>query len=224
MEQWRKTDRLICTELTANITKSPDNPLVVSDLVSGAIISQLSETETHYEVSLPCGRRGFVQKEGCKPFSAWVNEVEATPESITRTASRFMGLPYLWGGTSSKALDCSGFTKMVYFLNGYVLERDASQQIRHGERITAENNFASLQPGDLLFYGTRNPLRVVHVGIWMGDTEVIHASGIVKQESMDPDRHNFSDYLHNTFLQEVRRITGVKLSKGIVSVKEHPWY
>ena len=55
-----------------------------------------------------------------------------SPETIVATAYRFFGVPYLWGGTSVKGMDCSGFTKTVYFLNGVLLPRDASQQVARG--------------------------------------------------------------------------------------------
>jgi gamma-D-glutamyl-L-lysine dipeptidyl-peptidase len=221
---WKQSDRLIFNGLNGTIYTNELNSQPVSDLVAGAILTHLSESEKYYHVALPDGRAGYADKNGFLSFSKWVAEVEATPEGISETALRFMGLPYLWGGTSSKSLDCSGFTKTVYFLNGIILERDASQQIRHGSRIAADNNFSALQNGDLLFYGSRDPFRVVHVGIWMGNTEVIHASGMVKIESMDKSRSNYSDYLNDTFLGEVRRIIGFPSGEGIVSVREHSWY
>lgn len=223
-QQWKQSDRLIFTGLSGKIYENESNSQTVSDLVAGAIFIRISESEKYYKVAFPDGRSGFADKNGFLPFKEWAAVVEATPEGISETALRFMGLSYLWGGTSSKALDCSGFTKTVYFLNGLILERDASQQIRHGFKVSEENNFSSLQTGDLLFYGSRDPFRVVHVGIWMGNTEVIHASGMVKIESMENTRSNFSDYLNDTFLGEVRRIIGFPSGEGIVRVREHLWY
>jgi gamma-D-glutamyl-L-lysine dipeptidyl-peptidase len=223
-QQWKQSDRLIYTGIHGSIYEDEVNSQVVSDLVAGVIVIRISGSEKYYKVAIPDGRIGFADKNGFLPFKEWAAVVEATSEGISETALRFLGLSYLWGGTSSKALDCSGFTKTVYFLNGLILERDASQQIRHGFKVSAENNFSSLQIGDLLFYGSHDPFRVVHVGIWTGNTYVIHASGMVKIESMEKSRSNFSDYLNDTFLGEVRRIIGFPSGEGIVRVREHPWY
>lgn len=224
LKNWNNSDRLIFGGLHGSIISESGSGKIVSDLVAGAIVEKLSENETNYIVRLPDGRYGKVEKTGFTPFSKWAEQINATHESVISTALKFSGLPYLWGGTSSKALDCSGFTKTVYFLNGLIIERDASQQINHGMKVSPENRFEALQQGDLLFYGNKEPFRVVHVGFWMGGTEVIHASGMVKVESMDNDRENFSDYLYDTFLGEVRRVIGYDNGQGIVKVREHPWY
>lgn len=224
MKSWKMAYRLIFSGMHGEIFKDSDKKEVVGDLVAGAII----ELETHsggmLKVKLPDGREGFVDQEYFYPFKQWADTVTARQETVSPIASKFTGLPYMWGGTSSKALDCSGFTKTVYFLNGLILERDASQQIRHGIPINPDEEFKNLQPGDLLFYGTKEPFRVVHVGVWTPNQAVIHASGRVKEESMIPGSAHFSDYLHNTFLGEVRRIIGAPAGYGIWTVKDHPWY
>lgn len=224
MAAWRQSDRVMFQEICGNIMDSPSGIEVVSDLVAGSLVVQKSELSGFMEVELPDGRTGFAKKQSFVRFQEWKDTVTATPQGISRTARRFNGLPYMWGGTSSKALDCSGFTRTVYFLHGIILERDASQQIRHGRKVSPENHFSELQPGDLLFYGTKEPFRVVHVGIWTEENGVIHASGRVKTEYMDPESENFSTYLHDTFLGEIRRVAGYTGSIGIIKVSDHPWY
>ena len=59
-------------------------------------------------------------------------QYSCTEESICKVARTFLGLPYLWGGSSAKAVDCSGFVQSVYFMNGLILPRDASLQALHG--------------------------------------------------------------------------------------------
>lgn len=223
-EEWKRAPRVLFTELSGQMTSGPGNGQAVSDLVAGSVVIQKSTSGIYGELLLPDGRTGFSDKKGFAEFQEWKDTVNATPEGICHTAEMFTGLPYMWGGTSAKALDCSGFTRNVFFLNGLILERDASQQIRHGEKVSPDDHFAGLQKGDLLFYGSKEPFRVVHVGIWLGNTEVIHASGRVKTESMDPESRNFSNYLHDTFLGEVRRIIAYPGGAGIVRVKDHPWY
>jgi gamma-D-glutamyl-L-lysine dipeptidyl-peptidase len=224
LQDWRSSERLIFTGLTGNVTDSDHAGKVVSDLVAGVIVNKMGENGAFFTVRLPDGRQGQVEKDGFADFSAWRSEAHPDTINIPETAIRFLGLPYMWGGTSSKTLDCSGFTKTVYFLNGLILERDASQQIRNGQVISPADNFRDLWPGDLLFYGNRDPFRVVHVGIWLGDSKVIHASGTVRVESMNTSRPDTSNYLTDTFLGEVRRITGVSKGKGLVPVTDHPWY
>ena len=122
-----------------------------------------------------------------------------------------MGLPYLWGGTSMKGVDCSGFTKTVYLMNGLVLPRDASQQVHIGEEVDTKAGWHHLQPGDLLFFGSPakegQPERVVHVGMWIGgNNEFIHSAGMVHISSLNPQAPNYDEGEHKRFLR-AKRIT-----------------
>lgn len=135
-------------------------------------------------------------------------ENEFDPEKLTSSAFGMLGVPYLWGGTSSKAMDCSGFTKTVYLMNGYILPRDASQQENIGTLVDDKRAFEKLQEGDLLFFG-RNATdstreSVVHVGMWIGDMKFIHASGDIHVSSMDPDSDIFDEYNLKRYLRTKR--------------------
>ncbi|MBR5019766.1 MAG: C40 family peptidase [Bacteroidales bacterium] len=73
--------------------------------------------------------------------------------TVEHARRRALGVPYLWAGTSIKGVDCSGFSKSVYFLNGYMLLRNASQQYKTGEPVDVSQGLDNLQPADLVFFG-----------------------------------------------------------------------
>lgn len=105
----------------------------------------------------------------------------STVGEVLKTARFYLGNPYRWGGRSPFGIDCSGFTQMVYMLNGMILPRDANQQVHLGEEVAF---VSAAQPGDLAFFHNENG-EVVHTGIMLSDTEIIHASGRVRIDSID---------------------------------------
>jgi len=175
------------------------------------------------QVGLPDGRSGIAERKGFIPVSEWKKPKEITTESLISTARKFLGIPYLWGGTSSKMIDCSGFIKNIWFLNGIILERDASQQFKYGKIVDPGEHFDKLQPGDVLFFGKKDPLRIVHTGLHIGNGEVIHASTRVMINSMDPSKPNYSSYLGTTYVG-TKRILGQKSGFGYMPVNDHPWF
>ncbi len=186
---------------------------VVSDVVIGNILTVNNIGKEEYSVQLPDGRSGYISSSSAKTLSSWNATLKYNSNGILSTAKAFMGIPYLWGGTSCKGFDCSGFTKTVFFMNGFILPRDASQQVFSGVEIDTKENFNLLKEGDLLFFGekaTENKKeRITHVGIYIGDTEFIHAAGMVKINSLDKSRANFSEYRFRTFVR-AKRILNVE--------------
>ena len=130
-----------------------------------------------------------------------------------------MGFPYLWGGASTKAVDCSGFTKLVYYTQGIILARDASQQARYGHPVDI-SRLENLAKGDLLFFGN-SAERPSHVGIHLGNGDFIHSSGRVHISSIIPgDPKNDPE---RNFVA-ARRIVNSLDMEGITRVAKHPWY
>jgi cell wall-associated NlpC family hydrolase len=109
-------------------------------------------------------------------------------------------------------------------MNGFMLPRDASQQVHAGTLIDENKNFENLQPGDLLFFGrpatdsTRE--RVTHVGMWIGNKEFIHAPGLeahVRVSSIDPQTENYDEFNLNRYLRTKRMISS---TNEIINLKE----
>ena len=98
-----------------------------------------------------------------------------------KTAFLYVNAPYLWGGRTPFGIDCSGFTQMVYKINGYKLLRDAAQQATQGEALSF---IEESQPGDLAFFDNSDG-QIVHVGIIMKDNYIIHAHGKVRIDRLD---------------------------------------
>lgn len=213
-------------------TYSSDKPkhysLPVSDLVAGNMLVIKGSKGKFYHVDYPDGREAYVRKSDVMKTSDWLKSIELTGESIVNTACRFMGVPYLWGGTSPKGMDCSGFTKTVYFMHGIILPRDASQQVWSGKLIDSSGDFSDALPGDLLFFGSKatddNPKeRVVHVGIYLGNNRFIHASDYVHINSLDPADPLYDEFNANRYLR-TKRIIGEESSPGIGNVFENEFY
>jgi hypothetical protein len=102
-------------------------------------------------------------------------------DNILKTAYLYLNAPYLWGGKTPFGIDCSGFTQMVYKLNGYKLSRDASQQAIQGEALSF---IEESEPGDLAFFDNDEG-NIIHVGIMMENNYIIHASGKVRIDRID---------------------------------------
>ena len=91
---------------------------------------------------------------------------------IVNYAMKFLGNPYVWGGTSlTHGTDCSGFTMSVYKKFGYRIPRTSREQSTYGKKV----NFSHLAPGDLIFY-THGTGRVNHVAMYIGNGNIVHAS------------------------------------------------
>ena len=101
--------------------------------------------------------------------------------NLINTSFMYLNAPYLWGGKTPFGIDCSGFTQMVYKLNGYHLLRDASQQSVQGEALSF---IEESEPGDLAFFDNEEG-KIIHVGIIMDDNYIIHASGKVRIDRLD---------------------------------------
>lgn len=225
LDVWSNSKKIIYTNTAGFVYEHKHlDQNIISDITLGGVLKYLSEDQKTYKVEYPDQRKGYIKKSEAILLKDWLKNNITTQKSIEKTAKSMLGFPYLWGGTSSKGMDCSGFTKMTYLLNGFVIPRDASQQINGGTIVDYDLNFKNLQKGDLLFFGTRaaanKKQKVVHVGIWLGNDkmEFIHASGNVHISSMDKQNPLYDDFNKKRYLGS-RRYLGVK-DKNIIELKE----
>jgi len=134
-------------------------------------------------------RAGFVPRSSLEP----VRTRRPTPERLARTGLGFLGIPYLWGGTTPNGFDCSGLIQRVFRLNGLLLPRDSDQQALFGaERPNPAPS--ELVPGQLLFFG-RGRDSITHVGLVLPDLTFLHSYGQVTVNSIDPSHPRYSQRL-----------------------------
>lgn len=229
LHRYNALPKIIVTSFYAQSFEKPDtDSQTVSDLVAGNMLAVEKEENGFYAVRYSDGRKGYVACCNAQRVEDWLEDAKPTAEKIAGTAFRFKGVPYLWGGTSLKGVDCSGFTKSVYFLHGIVLTRDASQQVLYGSLIDERGDWSNALPGDLVFFGEKASgedfkERVVHVGIYIGGKRFIHASDYIRVNSFDPkdplyDAHNTSRYLRT------KRIIGEVNTQGIEEIGKNQFY
>lgn len=185
-EQIESSDYKICTELTSKILFDHQ----VSFITCGAILPLLNNPLFKEEANVVFNgnSKSMHQKVGVS--------------TLINTAKMYQNTPYLWGGRSPFGIDCSGFTQVVYRMAGYKLPRDSSQQIMKGEEVKLDEHIA----GDLAFF-TNKEGKMNHVGIMIGENEIIHASGKVRVDQIDEKgifNRKQNRYTHHLF--KVKRV------------------
>jgi len=124
---------------------------------------------------LPDGRRGTVGSGEVVDVDRLADRFPARGDSIARTARRWHGTPYLWGGVTMSGADCSGFAQAVMWMHGIALPRDSDLQARIGVPVDPGEDFSAVRPGDLLFFAEHSA-RVSHVAISLGGPLIIHSA------------------------------------------------
>lgn len=234
-QNWKTSNKVMFThDFGHSYSEADKNAQRVSDLVMGNLLELKGISGDFFEVAYPDGRQAFISKEQAIPYQDWLVQTELTAKNVLDVAKTMIGVPYLWGGTSVKGVDCSGFTKTSFFMSGLVIPRDASQQVNSGLEIDILTNneidrdkvLANLQPADLLFFAERKGqvenARVTHVALYLGNGEFIHASGLVRINSLFTDADNFDKHQASTIVAAKRYIG--HLGNGLEAVSAHGAY
>lgn len=226
--KWITAKKIIFTDDYGFGYENPDEKKQrVSDLAFGNMLKLEADNGRFYKVSYPDGRIAYILKSQSKPYEEWLTSVRLTEESILEKALSLKGIPYTWGGTSVKGMDCSGFTKTVMLMHGIILMRDASQQVKTGIPVDISNGYENLRPGDLMFFGKKaqdgKKERIRHVAFYKGDKEFIHASGYIRINSLDSTKANYDELNTREFVR-ASRVIGAVDTKGIWSINNSPLY
>ena len=207
LKAYEAAPKVVFNELYGHIYMSPsDKAETLCDLVGGNILRYVGKKGKWTQVMLPSGKTGYVQSkflkkhEGFRSIAMGEGSAESispeTTEAIIAQAEKLLGVPYLWGGMSAKGVDCSGLVRISHIMNGILLPRNASQQIKCGERVPLDQ----LQRGDLVYFGTPatddKPMRVTHVGIYLGNNKIIHSSHRVRINSLIPGDPDYYENAH----------------------------
>jgi hypothetical protein len=209
-DAWTNAPLLIVTAFEDRVLVEPrSNSESVSDVVMGDLVKRTGERKDWFTVELPDGRGGFLPRKAAQDYKTWSQTRRLTADNIEKTARLFLGRPYLWGGNSPKGLDCSGFCKLTFLMNGLELNRNASEQVRQGREVPLDANFSKLKKGDLLFFGwargSDSPEWITHVAIFLGKKSFIQSAEMVKISSLDPAARNYDEH-HARHLLYARRI------------------
>lgn len=226
---WNSAEKIVVTSHYGFVYSQPDMySQPVSDVVAGNRLRWEGSKGAFYKVGYPDGRKGYVSKSISMPETKWRAALKQDAAAIIRTAHTLTGVPYLWAGTSSKGVDCSGFIRTILFMHDIIIPRDASQQAYVGEHIDIAPDFGNLQPGDLIFFGQRatpeRRERVVHVGMYIGHKRFIHSQGDVRIGSFDPADACYDEFNLGRLLFATRVLPHINKEETLNTTATNPYY
>lgn len=208
-DRWQDADKVVCRAWLSRLITEDGFPAGYA--VYGVVLpgEESADNPDMLAVELPDGTRAYAPADD---FYVSMDEYQkacasADAQDVLSVAYSMLGIPYLWGGTSTLAADCSGFTQIAYRAAGLLLPRDTSMQIKCG---IAVSSIAEALPGDLIFYGNTSG-KVNHVAIYLGDGKIIHSSGHVRICRMSEEVAGTEDLFTKKPLA-IRRVLGSCLS------------
>ncbi len=228
-DEWNRAEKIVVTAHYGFTYEQPDEHVqTVSDVVAGNRLKWEGSKGHFYRVSYPDGRLAYISKSIAKPETTWRSELKTDVQSIIRTAYTMMGIPYLWAGTSSKGVDCSGLVRTVLFMHDIIIPRDASQQACVGQHVDIAPDFSNVKPGDLVFFGRKATVaqkeNVSHVGIYLGNRKFIHALGDVHVSSFNPEDKEYDAFNAGRLLYAVRFLPYINKVKELNTTFTNPYY
>ncbi len=149
------------------------SPHYTADLVS------FIETEKNHLLPIVMG--SVINKSSNHGYEGSLVSAKKDKNNLIKTAVHYLNTPYLWGGKTPFGLDDSGFTQMVYKINGYGLLRKAAEQATQGDPLSF---IEECEAGDLAFFDNSEGI-IDHVGIIMDNNYIIHAHGKVRIDRID---------------------------------------
>ena len=226
---WNRAEKVVVTSHYGFVySEANEGSQTVSDVVAGDRLKLEGRKGAFYRVSYPDGRTGYVSRKIAKTEKEWRTTLKQDASSIIATAKTLMGVPYLWAGTSSKGVDCSGLMRTVLYLHDIIIPRDASQQAYVGEHIDIAPDFSNLVPGDLIFFGRKatpeRKERVVHVGMYIGEGRFIHSQGDVRISSFLPEDELFDAYNLGRLLFAARVLPYINKEKSLNTTATNPYF
>lgn len=229
LHAWNAAEKIVVTSHYGFVYSEPkQTSQTISDVVAGNRLKWEGIKGAFYKVAYPDGRTGYISKSISMPEKKWRAALQQDATSIIRTAHTLIGIPYLWAGTSSKGIDCSGFVRAVLFMHDIIIPRDASQQAYVGEHIDIASDFSNLQPGDLIFFGRKATVdrkeRVVHVGIYIGNKRFIHSQGDVRISSFDSADEQFDEFNLGRLLFATRVLPFINKEAALNTTATNPYY
>lgn len=167
----------------------------------GTRLRRLGRSGNWIRVLLPDGERGFLHAKDLLVDKNTLRSRSRPQDipSLLRSAQRFLGVPYQWGGITAKGLDCSGLIQTLFEMHGVLLPRDSKDQFRWVRKHAyVYRESADVQYGHLVFFGETDA-RVAHVGIALEHGEFLHARGRVRINSLRPEDPAFDRELYRQF-------------------------
>ena len=165
--------KMTVTASTLNIRSGAGtNYSIITKVHSGNTVEVLSTSNGWSNVKTSSGKIGWASSQY---LSSNTNSgtTSSKAQAIVNLAKKQLGKPYVWGAEGPNSFDCSGFVYYVYKNSGVSVPRTSVEQSKVGTTVSRSN----LQPGDLVFSSTNGSGRVSHVGIYIGNGQMIHAPG-----------------------------------------------
>ena len=184
-------------QLVSNQTRQTIFPIITGSSLPGYVNGEFKILEEKYFFD------GEVKTDSLFESLKTRTDLLRAKQEIVTDAMLYLNAPYLWGGRTPFGIDCSGFTQIVFKKNKVRLLRDADQQAQQGETLSF---LSETEPGDLAFFDNPDG-KIIHVGILINPTRIIHASGKVRIDSVDHQGIFNSDeqaYTHN--LRVIKRM------------------